>query len=144
MSNRGLRSSDEHIALFIARVRERTHRYLYGPRPAFIAPLSWILTIQVFWISTIWFISTIPLRISLDIYERHVRAIFPQLPSIRQKLLSLRTTVLEFFPKPPSESSAASSVAGSHSHQGSQSTNSSVSPLPTLDVDLDAIRAGGS
>jgi hypothetical protein len=79
MSNRGLRSvraltyahmvpdcglqtnnyrqSDEHIALFIARVRERTHRYLYGPRPSFIAPLSWILTIQVFWISTIWFIS---------------------------------------------------------------------------------------
>ena len=86
----------------------------------------------------------IPLGISLDIYERHVRAIFPQLPSIRQKLLSLRTTVLAFFPKPPSESGASSSAASSHSHQGSQSTNSSVAQLPTLDVDLDAIRAGSS
>jgi len=142
MSNPGLPNSDEHIALFIARIRERMNRYLYGPnRPAFLAPLNWILTIQLFAISTIWYISTIPLGISLDIYERHVRAIFPQLPSIRRKLLSLRTIVLEFFPKLPSESGAA---AGSHSHQGSQSTNASVAPLPTLDVDLDAIRAGGS
>ena len=157
--------ADEHIALFIARVRERIYRYLYGPRPAFqvLAPLSRILTIQVFVISTIWYLwvsqvrlpwlmahltspwsQTIPLGISLDIYERHVRAIFPQLPSIRQKLLSLRTTVLAFFPKPPPESGASSSAASSHSHQGSQSTNSSVAPLPTLDVDLDAIRAGSS
>jgi hypothetical protein len=50
--------SDEHIALFIARVRERTYRYLYGPKPAFqvLAPLSWILTLQIFAISTIWYI----------------------------------------------------------------------------------------
>ena len=52
--------------------------------------------------------------------------------------------MLEFLPKPPSESGAASSTAGSHSHQGSQSTNGPVASLPTLDVDLDAIRAGGS
>jgi hypothetical protein len=51
------RQSDEHMALFIARVRERMYRYLYGPRPAFLAPLSWILTFQVFAISSIWFIS---------------------------------------------------------------------------------------
>ena len=51
------RQSDEHIALFIARVRERMHRYLYGPRPAFLAPLSWVLTFQVFAISTIWYMS---------------------------------------------------------------------------------------
>lgn len=51
------RQSDEHVALFIARVRERIHRYLYGPRPAFLAPLGWILTFQVFVISTIWSIS---------------------------------------------------------------------------------------
>jgi hypothetical protein len=57
------RQSDEHIALFIARVRERTYRYLYGPRPAFLAPLSWILTFQVFVISTIWYlwVSQVPL-----------------------------------------------------------------------------------
>ena len=57
------RQSDEHIALFIARVRERTYRYLYGPRPAFMAPLSWILTFQIFVISTIWFfsVSQVPL-----------------------------------------------------------------------------------
>jgi hypothetical protein len=48
---------DAHIALFIARVRERTSRILYGPRPAFLAPLGWILTLQVFAISTIWYIS---------------------------------------------------------------------------------------
>ncbi|KAI0277746.1 hypothetical protein BGY98DRAFT_1097197 [Russula aff. rugulosa BPL654] len=144
MSNPGLQTSDEHVALFIARVRERIYRYLYGPRPAFLAPVGWVLTFQVSAISAMWYISMIPLRISLDIYERHIRAIFPQLPSIRQKLLSLRTTVLEFFPKSPSplESRAASSSASSRSHQGTQSTNASASPLPTLDVDLDAIRAG--
>jgi hypothetical protein len=80
---------------------------------------------------------TVPLRISLDVYERHVRARFPQLPSIRQKLLSLRAIVLEFTPS----ESGASSTAGS---QGGQSTGGSVASLPTLDVDLDAIRAGGS
>jgi len=141
--------------------------YLYGPRPGFLAPLSWVLTFQVFAISAIWYIwvsqvplilgsidgppdfsrgtaQTIPLNISLDIYERHVRAIFPWLPSIRQKLLSLRTAVLAFFPEPPSESGTASSAAGSRSHRSSRSTNTSASPLPTLDVDMDAIRAGGS
>jgi len=45
------------VALFIARVRERAYRFLYGPRPAFFAPLSWILTLQVFAISAIWYIS---------------------------------------------------------------------------------------
>jgi hypothetical protein len=57
--------ADEHVALFIARVRERIYRYLYGPRPAIqvLAPLSWILTIQVFVISTIWYlwVSQVPL-----------------------------------------------------------------------------------
>jgi hypothetical protein len=48
--------ADEHVALFIARVRERVYRYIYGPRPAFLAPLSWILTFQVFAISSIWYI----------------------------------------------------------------------------------------
>lgn len=48
---------DEHIALFIARVRERVYRLLYGPKPAFLAPLGWILTFQIFAISTIWYLS---------------------------------------------------------------------------------------
>jgi len=52
--------------------------------------------------------------------------------------------VLELIPKSPSESGAASSAAGSHSHKGSQSTDGSVGSLPKLDVDLNAIRAGGS
>jgi len=87
---------------------------------------------------------TIPLGIGLDIYERHIRAIFPQLPSIRRKLLSLRTAVLVYFPKPSPQPGAASSAAGSQSHHGSQRTNASAAPLGTLDVDLDGIRAGGS
>jgi hypothetical protein len=48
--------SDEHIALFIARVRHRMDRYLNGPKPAFLAPLSWILTLQIFAISAVWYI----------------------------------------------------------------------------------------
>ena len=60
--------ADEHIALFIARVRERIYRYLYGPSQAFqfLAPLSWILTIQVFVISTIWYfwVSQVPLPLA--------------------------------------------------------------------------------
>jgi hypothetical protein len=60
------RQSDEHIALFIARIRERMNRYLYGPnRPAFLAPLSWILTFQLFAISTIWYISVSQVPIPL-------------------------------------------------------------------------------
>jgi hypothetical protein len=51
------RQSDEHVALFIARVRERIYRYLYGPRPAFLAPVGWVLTFQVSAISTMWYIS---------------------------------------------------------------------------------------
>ncbi len=48
--------SDEHIALFIARVRNRVDRYLYGPKPAFLTRLSWILTLQMFVISAVWYI----------------------------------------------------------------------------------------
>ncbi len=48
--------SDEHIVLFVARVRNRVGRYLYGPKPAFLAPLSWILTLQIFVIRAVWYI----------------------------------------------------------------------------------------
>src|SRR5258707_13232752 len=86
----------------------------------------------------------IPLKIGLDIYERHIRAIFPQLPSIRQKLLSIRTAVLAYLPTPPPPPGAASSTSGSRSRQGGQSTNAPAARLPTLSVNMDAIRTGGS
>ncbi|KAF8464749.1 hypothetical protein DFH94DRAFT_848831 [Russula ochroleuca] len=141
MSGSRPQNPNEHAALFIARVRERIHRYIHGPKPAFLVPLSWILTLQIFAISTIWYFSAIPLKIGLDIYEQRIRAIFPQLPSIRKLLLSVRTVVLEFFPDLPTDPDTA---AGPRSHQGGQNTNASAAPLPTLNVDLNAIRAGGS
>jgi hypothetical protein len=82
-------------------------------------------------------LQAIPLKISLDIYERRIRAIFPRLPSIRKPLLSVWTAVLEFFLNPPPD-------PGLRSQQGGQNTNGSAARLPTLNVDLDAIRAGGS
>ncbi len=51
------RQSDEEIVLFIARVRERVYRYLRGPKPAYLHPLSWVLTFQIFTISIIWYLS---------------------------------------------------------------------------------------
>jgi len=100
MSTRNRQNLDEHTALFIARVRQRVHNLLYGPTPTFLLPLSWILTIQVSVISFFWYISTLPIRIGLNIYEQHIRAIFPQLPSIQRALLAARTELFAFFPRP--------------------------------------------
>jgi hypothetical protein len=86
-----------------------------------------------------------PITIGLDVYERHVRTIFPRLPSIRNLLLSVRMKVLAVFANPAlGLGGVGSSAAGSSTHQGSQNTNASAAPLPTLNVDLNAIRAGGS
>ena len=59
------RTGNEHTALFIARVRERMRRYIHGPKPAFLVPLSWILTLQVFAISIIWYISVSSTTVAL-------------------------------------------------------------------------------
>ncbi len=49
-----LRQSDMELVLFIARrVRERVYRYLRGPKPAYLRPLSWILSFQIFTITII-------------------------------------------------------------------------------------------
>ena len=82
-------------------------------------------------------LQAIPLKISLDIYERRIRAIFPRLPSIRKPLLLVWTAVLEFFLDPPPD-------PGLRSQQGGQNMNGSTARLPTLNIDLDAIRAGSS
>jgi hypothetical protein len=50
---------------FIARIKERVYYYLYGPKPAFLAPLSWILTLQVFAIRVIWYLSVSQLLLTL-------------------------------------------------------------------------------
>ncbi|KAF8462332.1 hypothetical protein DFH94DRAFT_678856 [Russula ochroleuca] len=111
---------NKHTASFIARVREHIHRYIHGPKPAFLVPLSWVLTLQIFAISTIWYFS---------------------LPSIRKLLVSVQTAMLEFFPDLPTDPGTA---AGPHSHQGGQNTNASAAPLPTLNVDLNASAANPS
>ena len=68
----------------------------------------------------------LPIRISIDIYDRHIRAIFPNLPSVRNLLLTIRTTMLSIFTSPPSPPSAPKA------------------PIRTLPVDLNTLRAGGS
>lgn len=55
--------------MFIARVRERVHRYLYGPgRPAFLAPLGVFLTFTMFAIHMTWtiLVSRVPLPLVDD------------------------------------------------------------------------------
>jgi hypothetical protein len=85
-----------------------------------------------------------PVTIGLDIYERHVRTVFPRLPSIRNLLLSVRMEVLGLFAG--SGEGGSSAAAAGRSRQGNQNTtaNAAAAPLPTLNVDLNAIRAGGS
>ncbi|KAI0296838.1 hypothetical protein BC826DRAFT_186472 [Russula brevipes] len=138
--NRGSQPQSSTQTSFIARIKDRVYYYLYRPKPAFLVPLSWILTLQVFAISVIWHISTLPIRISIDLYERHIRAIFPQLPSIRRLLLSARTAVLTLFPDPAPDD--PSLTTPSRLPQGSQDTAAPAAPLPTLDVDLNALLAG--
>ena len=86
---------------------------------------------------------TLPIRIALDIYERQIRVKFPQLPSIRTLLLSARMAVLALdrrlaFP------GATSFATGPRPPQGGQGSKAPVVPLPTLPVDIDAIRKGQS
>jgi len=80
---------------------------------------------------------TLPIRISLDLYEKHIRAIFPQLPSIQRALLAARTEFLAFFPAIGKASTANSFEATSHG-------NGNPSSSPTLPVDLNSIIAGNS
>ncbi|KAI0255211.1 hypothetical protein BJV78DRAFT_1178347 [Lactifluus subvellereus] len=127
----------------LSRLKERIYHYLYGPKPAFLTPLSWILTLQLFTISVIWYTATLPIRIALDIYERRIRVIFPQLPSVRTLLLSARMAVLALYRKLV-VLGVTSFTAGSRPPQGGQGPNAPVVPLPTLPVDLDGIRAGKS
>jgi hypothetical protein len=82
------------------------------------------------------FPQTLPIRITADIYEHWIRIWFPKLPSVRKLLVWIRSAVLSVLPDPgpdvdPARPGATSSGAGSN-------------PLPTLDVDLGAIRAGGT
>lgn len=119
------------------------------PKPAIMELISWILTLQVFFISAIWYLTvshllvlplsgilshlpqTLPIRISAYFYEHHIRALFPDLPSVRQLLVWLRSVVLTVLPDPGPDPAGTSSGAGPN-------------PLPTLNVNLDAIRAGGT
>jgi len=136
---------DEHTALFIARTRQRVHNLLYGPTPTLLLPLSWMITMQVSMISVCWYMFTRPIAICLDIYERHIRAIFPQLPSIQRALLTVRTEVLAFFPA-LGQAPAANSFAaqGTTNHGNGNPSTAPVAPLPTLPVDLNSIIAGSS
>jgi hypothetical protein len=89
---------------------------------------------------------TLPIRISLDLYEREVRAVFPQLPSIRRTLYAVRTEVLAYFPSlvtllGPAPTAAHNSFAVA-SHPGTG--GAPPEELPTLPVDVNAIVAGGS
>jgi len=111
--------------------KQRIHDTIYDTKPVLLQIISWILTLLVFGISAIWYLSTLPIRISADLYEHWIRAVFPKLPSIRKLLVVLRSAVLSVLPEPGPDSGPATTSSG-----GSN-------PLPTLNVNLDTIRAGG-
>ncbi|KAI9451996.1 hypothetical protein BJY52DRAFT_958961 [Lactarius psammicola] len=124
------------------RVKQHIHDIIYDPKPTILQLFSWILTVQIFLISAIWFITTLPIRVTANIYEHWIRALFPKLPSIRKLLILLRSALLSILPNPdpePAGPGANSSSAGSNPNRP-QGAN----PLPTLNVDLDALRAGGN
>jgi hypothetical protein len=75
---------------------------------------------------------TLPLRITADIYEHWIRVWFPELPSVRKLLVWLRSAVLSVLPDPGPEPAGP----------GATSSGSGSNPLPTLNVNLDSIRAG--
>ncbi|KAH8992224.1 hypothetical protein EDB92DRAFT_593693 [Lactarius akahatsu] len=123
------------------RVRQHIYDIIYDPKPALLQLLSWVLTVQIFSISAIWYLTTLPIRITTYLYEHWVRALFPKLPSVRKLLNLLRSAVLSALPNPgpePAAPGATSSGAGSNSNR-SQGAN----PAPTLNIDLDALRGGG-
>jgi hypothetical protein len=124
------------------------------PKPAIMELISWILTLQVFFISAIWYLivshlvdvvvlplsgilshlpQTLPVRLTAYIYEHHIRAFFPEFPSVRQLLVWLRSVVLFVLPDP-----------GPDPANGGTSSGVGSNPLSTLPVNLDAIRAGGN
>jgi len=102
--------SQSTIVSSVFQVRERIHNALSGSNAIFLGPLSWVLTLQIFAISLIWWISTLPIRISIDIYDRHIRAMFPQLPSIRNLLLTIRTNMASIFTSLPKQGGALPSI----------------------------------
>lgn len=116
------------------RAKQRIHESIYELKPTLLQLISWILTLQVFLVSATWFITTLPIRVTADIYEHRIRAFFPELPSVRKLLVWLRSAVLSVLPDPGPEPAGP----------GATSSGSGSNPLPTLNVDLDAIRAGGT
>ncbi|KAI9436182.1 hypothetical protein H4582DRAFT_2058864 [Lactarius indigo] len=119
------------------RLRQRIYDIIYDPKPTILQLISWFLTVQIFSISVIWYLTTLPIRISAYLYEYWIRALFPKLPSVRKLLNLLRSAVLSALPTPGPEPAApgdTSSGAGS---------NSGANPAPTLNVDLSALRGGG-
>ncbi|KAH9059263.1 hypothetical protein EDB87DRAFT_798480 [Lactarius vividus] len=123
------------------RVRQRMYEIIYDPKPTLLQLLSWVLTVQIFSISAIWYLTTLPIRISIYLYEHWVRALFPQLPSILTLLYWLRSAVRSALPNPGPEPAApgATSSGGSSNSNRFQGAN----PAPTLNIDLDALRGGG-
>jgi hypothetical protein len=77
----------------------------------------------------------------MDIYDRHIRAIFPNLPSIRNLLLTIRTATLSIFTNPQTQRGATISSGRS---QGRQGDNAPEAPIRTLPVDLNTLLADGS
>ncbi|KAH9956114.1 hypothetical protein BGW80DRAFT_1450352 [Lactifluus volemus] len=89
-----------------------------------LIPLSWILTLWTYPISTIWFIFTLPMRAFLYFYEQIIRAKFPRLPSIQARIQRFQLWVSRVF-------NPLTVVLSRVRHGGQNPTN-----LPSLNVDI--------
>ncbi|KAI0294284.1 hypothetical protein B0F90DRAFT_1291941 [Multifurca ochricompacta] len=136
-SNQHASNPDMSFAFVAEKFQEGVEHYVLGKfLPTIPAPLRWFWTILVFFFKVKWFIfvsrlsflsresprstftvflQTLPIRIALDIYERQLVVMFPILPSIRTRLLGIRTTLIASLPKstPPTVKHAVASFIGS-------------------------------
>ncbi|VDB92321.1 unnamed protein product [Peniophora sp. CBMAI 1063] len=121
----------ERVKIVLREFREMFSSIAY----IFWVPLSWFLTFAHSSVALFKTMMLLPLTIVINIYERRVRARFPGLPSVWLTLNLLFPN--GFFPS----FSSGEDLGKKH---GASTNGTAANDLPTLDIDMDAIRAGNS
>ncbi|KAH9998810.1 hypothetical protein BJV74DRAFT_187322 [Russula compacta] len=131
-SNRS--GTDQALSQRLSLLCEEFNTFFEHIKFAILIPLGWWWTLWHFVIVLTWDILTLPLRITINFYEKQVRRAFPWLPSIWGTLALL-------FPQGIKLPTLTSLTAGPYKGAGPSGPE-----LPTLDItaDLDTILNGDS
>ncbi|KAI0255098.1 hypothetical protein BJV78DRAFT_817438 [Lactifluus subvellereus] len=119
-------NTDQPLSQRLTDLRKDFNLFFEHLKYCIMIPLSWWLTMAKFVRVIIWRLLTLPLRISINFYERYVRRAFPWLPSIWGTLFIL-------FPGGIKLPTFTSLTAGPYKGAGP------IGQHATLEVDLDAI-----